>query len=1663
MAEFEIDGVIYEFPDDFSDEKVIGILREQNIIPPPAAAPQETATPLIKEAPPRAVVDILPGSATQALAEEAITKAAGEEVAAATPTGIIGSVLEEEERVKARLAKEQERQRSKMVQPGVTEPRTPGFFGPFRPTEVRERLTYKVPAALDLDAEYAPYEQFPEGFDVADLETRVERMTQDPETGKYRTPTGWEEFVEAFALQPVLTEASAREQEQALYREQLAREKGYYGETPFYDYPGSIVQQAFEQPDIEGRGVIETELAGGLRSLLSWGSAAAAEGYFRTLGYEVDERGFPKDPDDWGYALAQWRESMGIPGVVGVAFDVPEVVRESAFGEEVGLPDRFGFAVPTFGVPSTRTQKKTSTFDPEQRRVVDANTEDWKKRIFQGVAKGRTWGDEFLDMPDMAQWYLANTGNPDHAYLSGLLVELVMPAGPELAASAVGYGGGLAADLARLGPKLRQYKALTKAEKLLHEAHVANKVAGAKLLTVEKAAAKAGAKPGASLMRATEEARVAQDALDAARATASELRAAVMGNYDPALGASLARKAARKVGATDDQQRALKTILRSEKPTTVESLAGALRKAGLPEDRVDATMRLVAQNLPEDLVALTDEIAVPRSILPEAKKKLAANRAKIFRYDDYDKAKNLREVALTMPESQARTKAIELAQKAMEAGTVDKSTSRALDSLARQLTKEAKAAGRDIDVVRAINERPPSGVFKAIGGSLGEEMLNRFGDLVTWDDIPADVRRQIVSIYDIATVDDYGKLARLNRDLTRAKTFFSSAERGVKSMVRNSDFFKSRANTLTNRALRGVESLAGEPASLSTRGLIARDLYDFLLDPRGLQRLRAKAWMDPELYRETVTTARMAKELEQAAATVIRTYGDRLLPLARELGSYDKAIERLLETTLSGVGDSPTTAWDSILDSLYGGPAKDQIKAAIAQEADTRWSELGVNVRPAEGDKPISVEFNNYPSIDQVKALDSFFVGEGVLPGVTGGLLGKLTEGDVEMAFVKATIESGLKKEILKNKALTRMVSESTPDVDLALRLRSTDQGGVSTFGVGSSISTAQAEKIARDSFANPVAGTFLELPEYLRGAVGPRYVSLPEDTAVAAALNKGGEELFRMLDSVPVKQRGYLSSNTFSDIIGRVRRDVFQRINTGYIAPNIIPLAERVASTYLIPMSTIGVGPTLRAIGRQMTPEVVTEAINKVMKRRVYSGGLEAPDGTYYSPRMIDNLANEYGLGMTRLESSRVGSLAQDLRRQAKAQAKAQGLDKGAKKAAYDFLYEEANPFGRSYWNTLADNIERNFRRNVFESGLAAGMAPADAAELARRSNFDYASVPGLLAEQAAQAYGNAGFAYQAAAELSGKVLDNPALVSSYLKAHRERAKYQDPYNLRGDKAIKTIGMMNIEGDDYYLPESPAFKPIDWTIALARGADKWVGDVAYAASLTEDNVSGVLDGGEALIYGGLGAAAEVGSEILVPGVFDAYKRFQEGEGYATQGIPDSRPITDEKAYWAAALIANAQDPYHEQGGAWNTFTNSFPHTQVKPPPKYADPTDPTGMTWIAQPPEGIPHIMWEPGPGKAPRYYAMRPTNEALSRIAILRGLDPLGIDRALPLYSTFWEPQPGGSVLYTEGRLPESTAEALGELTVPRVKGGAGRREEVLQRELIRGVREDVEVKAE
>ena len=110
-------------------------------------------------------------------------------------------------REEARAERDIAEQRNQMLIAGQDEPVAPTtFFPPGRPTRMVDGRQ-RVGAEGDF-----------EGF----LSQDVERLYRDPDTGKLRPATGFEELVETFAAQPVMTEAEARRADEAVQEQRDA-------------------------------------------------------------------------------------------------------------------------------------------------------------------------------------------------------------------------------------------------------------------------------------------------------------------------------------------------------------------------------------------------------------------------------------------------------------------------------------------------------------------------------------------------------------------------------------------------------------------------------------------------------------------------------------------------------------------------------------------------------------------------------------------------------------------------------------------------------------------------------------------------------------------------------------------------------------------------------------------------------------------------------------------------------------------------------------------------------------------------------------------------------------------------------------------------------------------------------------------------------------------------------------------------------------------------------------------------------------------------------------------------------------------------------------------------------------------------------------------------
>ena len=1550
---------------------------------------ERLAAPLPRVAAP--AVEFAPPAAVQAEARAAAAEAAREEVAAPgvfTPAGV--DVLARQERLRDQALAELERRRGRVAMPGVAEPVAIPEEAPLRPSRIETVQAFQLEpvegAGVLRDAPeptFVAEADLPAPFEPLTMAPVLRRMYQDPETGEYREPTLGEEFREAFALQTERGEAGLRERQAELAKEQREIDEALAAGEPvpfFKRYVGSPISGVLTEAE-QGKGIVETELGAALRSVLSWGSAAAAEGYFRGLGYEVDADGFPVDPTDFGFELAKVRRGLGLPEVITMRGGLAEAV--DYYGRQTGadpetvttlrnlvraVPE---FAIPLPGVATESQTRKVTEFDPEgRRRVEDVAVPDLfenprgfveaeARRITQNVAKGRTFMDEYLDTPATRDFYAATTGDEDDAYLAGMLPEVLIP-GPELLLGLPGYAAGTASRGLKL---LRSGRAIRNAEKAATAATQAVKVA------------EAAGEP------AEQVARLRQVATQAVNKHTELADAAA--DYDPSLLRKVSEKAVDKVVGRrlPEEAKAARDLLRGKgAPETLTEVGEVLRRV-LPEEDVGRVTKLVYRNLPGDFVLLTDTVAVPRRQLPEARKALREHRASLFVRDTSEMATELSTLAGRMPEGPARAR-VERAAQDLRA-VPGRGYSALPKPLRRQVEQAARAAAREVgeadplDFARRFDQRKPAEV--QIGDTPLAKELRRFK---SWDDVPADLRRAVIDTYDVGVAPKLAKGARLTRDTTRAQLYFKSVEQGL-----------------------------------------ARPLRSRILDSPAMRRVLARFG---DLETETAAAANIAREIQVAGKQALRTLKAKLDKRIELHGDFNKALEELLVEELTAAGETPTQAWDALWGALYGDVVKTELLEAVR----------------ADGTLPLrpNGEFWNFPTVDSARAIDRLYSGvDQPLPGVTPALaeqaerfgLGGIITPDMQKAMLRVILDNGIKKNIGLRKTITGAVQTAVDDFIL----------GTDLSKVGSTTLFERARQ------ALPVPELGVALPQKFARRLGNRMQVYDKGAGLAEQkLAAGGAELAQSLDSVPVAERSDVMAmiEQYMAPLATAQRNLAQRMYYGYIVPNLPAQVGRVLKMAIVPFVTIGARNTLGAFDR-----AGQKALSAVTRRRLLGGGITDPAGVYYSPKMLDDLAEDYGLGVSTLETERVGSLARDLQKQAEREAR--GVRGVETAAALDML----DPFARGFFLRTAESLELNFRKAVFEAALARGDAPQDAAELARRSQLDFTEVPDAVRVRLGRYFAESAFLYRLGIEGMSALAENPQRAGPILRAMRAKAEAQDPYNIHGDKALKTLGMFPGERkeDAYFLPEVPAFLPIEAALGTLRAAGGLMSDINFATK--------ELEAARAELPGeGVGPADAIqfGGEVITPAVFNAWERFVGGEEYRATDVPEAQPLSDEKVFWAFMLIANNRDPDHKNG-LWEAFTTYTPTEQVKPPAGEMASTKVPGA-WRRQPPEGVPHYLYDVIDGE-PVYFAAKPTEEALRFIRMARTLDIADLDRALPFYAVLSErerPETPRRV-YTEGALPTTLRGAALETFMGR---GPGDVEQALERQAaqVRDIREQTAI---
>ena len=1449
-----------------------------------------------------------------------------------------------------RVLKDIERQRQAVAMPGMEEPVSVAFTSPlplFRPT----RITDEQAVALDMEglSPLRPEEQTREierrAVPLADVPApygteallespvMVQRVYTDPATGERRRPTALDEFTESFALQTEVSEERYREEQERRAARIEAGEASAYEE-----HIQPYISRVLSKPD-QTRGLVETPLASLLRSTLGWVSAAAAEGYFSGLGYEVDENGVPVDPEDIGLAIAQARQGLGIPDVVRVS---PLALSEQArfYGERLGLEEETittlenlfysipSVTIPTPGVATTRQTSKVTTYDPEGRRIVEDRPirplgQGWLtdefQRISQNVAKGRTWGDEYMDSPAMVQHYASIYDDPDKAYLSGLAMDVLMPTGANIATATTKGIKGVASALG-LGADAARARAVTAA--VADVATAQRQVEAAQRLMSQ-------ATTPAQRLVARNRLPVVTRRLDSATTRLNQLEAT---RATPRMVTRIAERAVRSVLPEADHARVI-ARLNAAKPSTVSDIQRVLDSVGgLTAPQRGRILKLADQNIPADFVMISDTIGVPRALASSSRAVLDDLRAETFVKPAQDIIKDLDSLPMS-PGLRAEARQLVADFAAIDARAP--MTGRGWSALPadlrlraqRILSRHADEAGLDRTFSRAFDQRTPTeSAARFTGAPEIRQQLNQYDK---WEDVPAALRRQFEAVLDVAHLDALPAVARKAGDLTHAQLWFRTAESG----------FRNTLNALSQ----------GRRLTMGQRHVLA--LFPWLT----------------RLQTETLSAARAARNLEALGTTVLRNVSRQLTERARQLRSFDRALDTTLEVNARAAGESPQAIWNAVLSSMYG-DKKDAVVGTIVQRG----------LLGPEGDEALA--FSRYPTVESLKGVDA------ALTSPRGGnlfvqpeipVIQRLYAPDFHQVMLSAIVNEGVKKAVTADRVLLEAIQRA--DVPL-------DQVGQAVLA---SSRLTEAEDIARylQDIPSP-RGVVEPLPTWLTSPTGQRVASYDVSAGTAEReLAAGADALFRQLESISPRQRGdgaRMAYDALTGLLFQGQRDFRRRTQYGYILPKIPAQLGRFAQMALVPLATIGASNALKATGR-LVGQAGQRALNAVTRRRVMGGGLTTPAGVYYSPKTLDNLAENYGLGLSQVESERVGSLAADLLRDAKAAASRSPKLRSA--------LNNLNPMSKGFFLRMAEAVELNFRKSVFETMLAAGRPAEEAADAARRSQLNYADTPEAIIQYVSPWMGEAAGLYQIAIQGLTKLIENPSMAARILKTQRLRAEEADPYNLHGDKALKSLGLIEKGGKTYYLPSLPIYAPAEALLGTARQADLMMDDIRHASEVA--GLSGatytMMDRGGHILFRNL-------ADVAVPAVMDAYERFQEGEGYQTTDVPEAEQMTDEKMFWASALAAHHADPERQPGGMWDQFQTWFQPQHVPPPPDASDERFP--MAWTRQPPEGVPHVYYGITEDGVRLYDVFEPSPDGLRNIQVARALGADQIAQTLPLY---------------------------------------------------------------
>ena len=1363
-----------------------------------------------------------------------------------------------------------------------------------------------------LIAQQAPAPGAPEG----------EVMYLDEGTGKLRKPTAGEELWEALGKQVVMSEAAAKAASKRIKdaQSEMDRRVAAGEDVSWYEAAGPLFSGILSTPDELGAGTTETELGAALRGGLGVLSTLAAEGYFRGLGYEVDKNGVPKDPDDFGLAVANLRRQVGLPEVIypAQAFETavtsaikplsPELA--SSVGNAIKAIPQLAFPLP--GVATEGTERGPTAKDPEGRRrlsgiEVPSLLEDPKgfadaelRRLARSLASGRTIGDEVLDSPAARTFYAEVYGDEDAAFWGGSVVDLLIPAGPGTAAR---LATGATKAVARSAP------AAAAAGRLIGKAEAmkAANALGATPVNVAADFAAAVTKGRASDGRVVR--RVAEN---------------VIGSMNiPAAKRDLAKQAIKATSNTvDEVAKDVKSVLRG------------------PE--FDYYYNTLVRNVPDDMVMVTDRVAVPRALAPKWKARATQIKQEVLLRPLADVRAELDTVALT-PALRAELGDLYRIVDNAKGRVFSQSERVAFD---RAWRKFAGKNGLDPEDATLFTTRRPSD-------------LDDYDPSVTWSQIPsAAIERLLNRAVDAELFRAIPREARLAKDLTGAQ-------------IAVSDFAKN----------------------------IGRVLGDSMVGRR-LRATRGK------LRQETVASAATRKQIESAAQVSIREDGAEVLSEAKRTGSLQEGIDSALARRLAAANVPPAEAWDKALEAIYGNP---EVAKAVKAGAFADASNLppGIVKTGASG----APEFARYPRVADLKAVDLLYAraGKFLTNNFSTEALGGAFLPAYEKGLLKVFLEEGVRKRVA------------------AVAKKTDIERGAETFLADPTLNAAAA-KAAADVFAEEIklATRDPSLAKVEIRAFSPSEFSVrlydPSAFDIERKLAESGEELFALPEGVDPRLRADIASVASQArdwFITNIAKNIENAVKYGYYLPNIPYIAAKIFSIPIVSLVTSGLSRT-------------GQALDQVVNRLTRGGGLTLPDGRYLSPDDLEYEARFHGVGLTEVESARVGALADDLLRAGRVEA-AKG--KGAFARYAQMGLDAANPFSRTIGQRLAHAAELSFRRATFEARLVAGDSFTEAAAAARRSALDFSASPDIVKNTLGRYLADASGQFQLAVELLRYGKENTATAVAFAKANSARAKSEDPYGIHGDRALKSLGIVRAGDRSYYLPSiGRVYAPLEYGLAAARGGNRMLASMIQAYEL------GGREAEEALLAevaeDGL-MVARTGMNAVLPVVSDSIDAFLESVGaderYLSNEVPGAKPMDDTTAFWTAAVLAHHND-LDRKNGHWDLFLDVFQPDFILPPAEqaaYPGAKDLRRQYWKTRP-EGMPYLVWGTDTDSGETVYkAFQPSAVGLMNLQVARAAPFSRLAQALGMVgAALVEEQQGGPEpveVRAEAAVPETSLDLL------------------------------------